>query len=385
MLILPFSRTDMLYRQYVHELGGRDALSGLLIGMTPWAGLISAFVYSFWSNYSFRQPLICSGICLTLGSFLYANALLFESLTMAMVGRFLTGLGAPCGLNVRFIADTVRKANRTAISAVLVTVSAMGMSLGPFCAVLLDFVDVDIYLPLFGEVIINGMTGPGYLMFVLWGIYLVFLTVYFQESERIGLQEIAQKSGQQYAAPSLDDTKSLDSVDTSDDTMFSGDEEDDNLEEGKESVTGLRCINEATIVCMTLKFIGKFVLEIMGCSVSLLTRHRYDWSVKNIGTLSFVNGLLVIPISTSVGYLSQHYTDITMLLWLLGVAFTGLLLLLDVTDFGNNPYEDGYSDDGYNDELFLGVGPKRYVLGMILEFCGFQASQSVVLVRSRNI
>ena len=63
-------------------------------------------------------------------------------------------------------------------------------------------------------------------------------------------------------------------------------------------------------------------------------------------------------------------------MWLLGVAITGLLLLLDVTDFVNVPEED----DGYNDGEFLAVAPWRYVTGIVLEFCGLQASQSVVLV-----
>ena len=363
-------------------MGGRDALSGLLIGMTPWAGLISAFVYSYWSNRSFREPLICSGIFLTIGSFLYANALKFDSLTMAMIGRFLTGLGAPCGLNVRFIADTVKKANRTAISAILVTVSAMGMSLGPFSAVLLDFVDIDVYFPIIGEVIINGMTGPGYLMFILWGIYLCFFLVYFKESERIGLMEIAQKFKKRhtYAAPSLETSRSIESTDTFDDTHLSGDEEE-NLEEEdvKTSIGKLRYINEATVICMMLKFLCKFIIEIMGCSVSLITRHRYDWTVKSIGTLSFVNGLLVIPISTSIGYLSQHYTDITILFWLLGVGMMGLLFLFDVTDFGADPYQEGYNND-----QFFAVHSWRYIIGIILEFCGFQASQSVILVRNGN-
>lgn len=347
--------------------------------MTPWAGLISAFVYSYWSNKSFRQPLICSGCFLTLGSFLYANALRFESLTMAMIGRFMTGLGAPCSLNVRFIADTVKKVNRTAISAILVTVSAMGMSLGPFFAVLLDFVDIDINIPVFGEFMVNGMTGPGYLMFVLWALYLVAFSLYFKESDRIGLIEIEQNFNKMrpYAAPSLESSKSIESSDTYDDTYLSGDE-DDNLEaeeDQKTSIGALRYINEATVICMLLKFIGKFILEILGCSVSLITRHRYDWTVKSIGALSFVNGLLVIPIATSVGYLSQHYTDIAMLNWLLGVGMIGLVLLLDVTDFGADPYVEGYNYDQN-----LAVHSWRYILGIILEFCGFQASQSVILV-----
>jgi hypothetical protein len=94
-----------------------------------------------------------------------------------------------------------------------------------------------------------------------------------------------------------------------------------------------------------------------------------------IGLIGLVNGLLVIPISAGVGWLSLYYTDKTLLVALLGVAFIGVILLIDFTDFN----VENSSDEYYNEGKLFAVGEKRYILGIILEFCGFQASQSIVL------
>jgi len=371
--------------KYIHALGGNDAMSGVMISMAPWAALISALAYSLWSNKSYRQPLICSGFFLVSGSLMYASALRYESIPLAMSGRFMTGLGAPCGVNIRYIADTVPIADRTAVSAIFMTVSALGMSMGPGLAVLLDFLDVEFYVPLYGQVLLNGMTGPGYLMFILWSVYLVVLILTFKEPERVGLHEMVEKdrmsklNADTKNNPHLSVVSSGSNVDYLDIDLVLSDSEDGSSE-GMEATEVaprdyLKVFNQATIVCMGLKIMGKFNLEVLNCSSSLITSHRYNWTVKNIGLLGFVNGCLVIPITMFVGFLSQYHTDQKLLLWLLGVAFIGVALLLDPTDFFVE-----YDDEGYNYQInFWSVGPKRYIAGQIIEFCGFQASQSVVL------
>jgi len=374
--------------KYIHTLGGNDAMSGLMISMAPWAALFSALFYSVWSNKSYRQPLICSGFFLVAGSLMYASALKFYSIPLAMAGRFVSGLGAPCGVNIRYIADTVPSVHRTAVSAIFMTVSALGMSMGPGMAVLLDFLDLEFYVPVYGQVVINGMTGPGYLMFILWTIYLVILILTFKDGERIGLQEMAEKEKRSttsdagtvgYAPPlSIKSSGSTSMMDSECLKVESSEEGSC----GKETAPTVaprdfrRVINQATAVCMVLKFMGKFNLEVLNCSTSLMSSHRYNWTVKNIGLLGFVNGCLVIPITMFVGFLSQYYTDQKLLLYLLGVAFLGVALLLDPTDFLYI-----YDDEGYNNQSEWSVGPNRYIAGQIIEFCGFQASQSVVMVR----
>lgn len=372
--------------KYIRALGGNDALASTLVGMAPWAALIASFSYSIWSNRSFRQPLLCSGLLLIIGSFAYATAFEFHSVWMAMVGRFLQGLGAPTVICVRHIADTVRSVDRTAISAILVTVGALGMSFGPGVAVLLDFIAVNVYIPMLGEFTVNGMTAPGYFMLFSWSLYYVALIRFFTDDERIGLIEkaynAAEEDESQYYDPPRLPLKRDQSATRS--RHFSFDRSMQQNEEHQEVVllkvepsnTTTSVMNEATIICTTLKFIGKFVLEILACSISMITMHRYDWSVKNIGTLSFVNGLLIMPISTFVGYLSQYYSDLTLLRGLLCSAITGTLLLIDFTDFFMN---DMNWQQNYNAGHFAAVGPKRYVIGIVLQFCSFQAAQSVLL------
>ena len=356
---------------YIRELGGNDALSGLLIGMAPAAALLSAFGYSLWSNKSFREPLLFAGIFLIIGSITYASALKYQSIWMAMTGRFIQGLGAPCVMNIRHIADTVNATHRTAVSAMFTTVSAVGMSLGPGLAVLLDFFDLRFNMPFFGRVIVNGSTAPGYLMAFLWCIWYIGIYNFFVDEERIGLYEKTQGTPIYKPPIEIDDHQAQLKNSLSSDGMSIYVEESRDQSIHEESAQG---VNEATLVCMSLKFIGKFVLEILGCSVSIISIHRYNWSVRQIGSLSFVNGCLIIPISTLVGYLSQHYSDKNLLRGLLCVSLMGTILLFDLSDF----VED-VNDNEYVEWQWAAVGPRRYVAGIILEFCGMQAAQSVVL------
>eukprot|EP00957_Ditylum_brightwellii_P205128 15342402-Ditylum_brightwellii.AAC.1 len=71
---------------YVNALGCSDAMSGLLIGALPWAMLISMIVYSYWTNYSFRKPILISGVLLITGNILYALAYSYKSIYMALAG-----------------------------------------------------------------------------------------------------------------------------------------------------------------------------------------------------------------------------------------------------------------------------------------------------------
>jgi len=368
--------------KYVRSLGGDDALASTLVGMVPWAALMSSFLYSLWSNKSFREPLLWSGLFLIGGSLIYAMAFEFHSVSMAMLGRFLQGLGAPTVICVRHISDTVRSADRTVISAILVTVGALGMCFGPGLAVLLDFVDSEVYIPILGSFTVNGMTAPGYLMFLFWSLYYVAIIMYFYDGERFGLLEKSEPAvtgeDDYEPPPHIDDNRSNGTV-TDQKTVEEFDhQEKENERKPSETIY----MNEATAVCIVMKFIGKFVLEILGCSISLITMHRYAWSVRNIGALSFVNGCLMMPISTLVGYLSHSYSDVILLRGLLCSALVGTLLLIDVTDFLNDESED---QQPYNEGQFGATGPKRYILGIVLQFCSYQAAQSVVLSMTSKV
>ncbi|RHY22452.1 hypothetical protein DYB32_009497 [Aphanomyces invadans] len=141
---------------------GTAALSGIIVGMTPVASMLSAVLYSWWANKSFRHPLLFSSVCLVLGNFLYAIALSYNSITMVLIGRVLNGLGGARSINRRYIADNYSREERTGASAQFVTYSALGMSAGPAMAAVLNYIPDN--WRIFGY-LITVETSPGWLMF----------------------------------------------------------------------------------------------------------------------------------------------------------------------------------------------------------------------------
>ncbi|CAM9985942.1 unnamed protein product, partial [Ectocarpus sp. 12 AP-2014] len=98
--------------EYAAALGGSPAVSGLIIGMTPIAACFSCLLYSWWTNTSFRGPLVLCSAMLIVGNFLYGLALTYDAFWMVLVGRMLIGLGGARGVNRRYIADTIPIASR---------------------------------------------------------------------------------------------------------------------------------------------------------------------------------------------------------------------------------------------------------------------------------
>ena len=143
--------------RYANALGKDDAMSGLIIGAMPWAAMISAVMYSVWTNRVYKAPLITSGILLITGNFLYATAYRYESIAMALCGRFLTGLGGPRSMNRRYIADVTPLAQRTAVNIAFGIATALGAALGPAAAIMLEGFNFQFELPLYGIVYVNGI------------------------------------------------------------------------------------------------------------------------------------------------------------------------------------------------------------------------------------
>lgn len=188
---------------YIEELGGHAALAGMLIGATPWAAMASAVLFSIWTNKNFKNPLLFSGACLCIGNLLYGLALHFKSIELVIIGRIGIGLGGPRVINRRCIADIAPMESRTAVSAMFVTLSAAGTAIGPGLAILSQKVHFVIKVPSFEDFIINGLTAPGYLMFVLWAIFTVIVKIFFREPERVGLEELKTKECSPISSPSL--------------------------------------------------------------------------------------------------------------------------------------------------------------------------------------
>jgi len=146
---------------YANALGASDALSGIMIGGAPVFALMSAVVYSFWTNKSYKTPILFAGTLMVIGNLMYANAYSFASMELCLIGRAVTGLGAPRVINRRYVADATPFSLRTVASASFAMATAVGAALGPAVAILLDQFEFEFSLPLLGPQYFNGMTGPG--------------------------------------------------------------------------------------------------------------------------------------------------------------------------------------------------------------------------------
>jgi hypothetical protein len=136
------------------------------------------------------------------------------------------------------------------------------------------------------------------------------------------------------------------------------------------------CIKNMTkpvVICMSLIFMKRIALESIVGSTSIITKNRYGWNIKNVGTLHLVNGIIVIPVSIFAGYLSTMYEDRYLSLWFLAITLVGMAFLFDPTDLVNH-----HDSETFNEANPLAVGPTRYITGSLIAFSGIEACESYV-------
>ena len=124
---------------------------------------------------------------------------------------------------------------------------------------------------------------------------------------------------------------------------------------------------------MSLIFMKRIALENIVGATSVVTKNRYGWNDKNVGTLHLVNSMIVIPVSILAGWLSQYHLNRYLALWFLAVTLFAMILLLDISDMMNSETEH------YNQGHWLAVGSERYIIGSLIAFSGIEAGESFVV------
>ena len=120
-------------------------------------------------------------------------------------------------------------------------------------------------------------------------------------------------------------------------------------------------------------FLDYFAGQSIVGSTSVITKNRYAWSIRNVGTLHLVNGLIVIPVSIFAGWLSQYHEDRYLAMWFMGITALGMLAMIDLTDL-----LDHESYGTYNYDSTFSVGPIQYIIGSLIAFSGVEACESFV-------
>ncbi|ETV65876.1 hypothetical protein H257_17516 [Aphanomyces astaci] len=291
--------------EYATLLGGTAALSGVIVGMTPVASMLSAVLYSWWANRSFRNPLLFSTVCLVLGNLLYALALSYNSISMVLVGRLLNGFGGARSINRRYIADNYSREERTGASALFVTYSALGMSAGPAMAAVLNYIPDD--LRVFGY-LVTIETSPGWLMFVVWSVYCVAIVAFFQEPNRDAREQVHMAR-----------TKSV--------VLETGTSATESTPLTTPSPPKLSSLwtNVPVVATLVIYVVLKLVLEILITSATGIVDWYFHWSSTSAGIFLAFLGLLMFPANVLVGYLSYRYVDGELILYSEVVLVVGIV------------------------------------------------------------
>ena len=314
---------------------------------------------------------------------------------------------------------------RTAASAAFGLATALGAALGPGMAIVLDHFEFEFYLPFLGTQYFNGMTGPGFFMAFNWLIYTIAIVVSFKEPKRSGLDELKERevsgdiAGSKKSPLMGKKDSTLDEVDIGGITSADKTQKDMNQVSVGESLADYldklsvdgslgdyvenlpfgepfdeyngnspasaavgnsskyccSCVGNMTtpvVICMCLIFAQRFALESIVGATSIITKNRYGWSIKNVGTLHLVNGLIVIPVSIISGYLSTFNDDRYLALCFLTISLGGMAILFDPTDL---VYQD---NDTYNSGTWLSTNSFEYIAGCLLLFSSIEASESFV-------
>jgi len=141
--------------------------------------MISALLYSYWSSYSFKKPLLCSTLLLITGNALYALAWDYNAPLFLLLGRFVTGLGGARAVNRRYIADAVSLERRTSASSMFVAISSVGMAFGPLSAAVFRETD-----EVFFGFTFNHITGMGFGMYIEF-IFILSFRAWFCHGPRM--------------------------------------------------------------------------------------------------------------------------------------------------------------------------------------------------------
>lgn len=179
LYMLIYSSCQSTNSEYLQKIETDGIYSGLMMGLTPLASILSSITLSTWSNYSYKQPMIVSVTFFIIGSFLYASAYNFKSILMIAIGRFLIGLGSGRSVNRRYLIQFIPKTFITKFSFYYVLAGGVGYACGPLCSFI--FIYLDTYDNVFDFFSFNIYTYPGWFGLIISLLMLILIFIGYSE------------------------------------------------------------------------------------------------------------------------------------------------------------------------------------------------------------
>lgn len=333
------------------SLGTDGAYGATLVGASSFTAMFAAFLYSFWyTQYSFRSALFFSSLCPLVGNLLYSYAISCQNnpMAVAMAGRLLVGFGSAEVVNRQIISTSVSFQSMTQASALFVAAGAIGMSIGPLLAGILDMTsgsdtNVDLQLPLLGGIIFNNTTNPGFLMAAFWAAEIVAIFTLFDEPDRINGGDLGETSnGTDDFAIELKAHKARGSSTAYGTTDQSARKK--NASEPKrnifvsllsgawtevKTVASLITNNPALPITLLLFAYIELVDEVLISSCSMVCRRYFNWNGSTAGFLIASLGALVLPAHFVVERASRSYDERAIMKYSIVFIFASLVAILN--------------------------------------------------------
>lgn len=172
--------------KYISSLNSNGFMSGCVIAATHCAAIIFTFIYSNWTNKSYRQPILFSCFIYFIGNLLYSLAGNFMSVGVMTMGRFFIGIGSARVVNRRYLIDHIDKDHILHYSHMYVIMTCAGNLLGPLLSVVLIISLSGVEYSFFGDWIrLNEFTWPVWICNLIWLVFTLFVILFFEERTTI--------------------------------------------------------------------------------------------------------------------------------------------------------------------------------------------------------
>lgn len=273
--------------EYSDALDMPKGYGGIISGISWLAVVAIAFVYSYWSNYNFKYPMLVTTGILLVGNILYFLAYDLNAAYMLLLGRLLIGLGGPRMIHRRYLSVYVTVKARTKWNTLYVFGTALGMSLGPFLAAQLYQVHTT-----FLGLTVNKFNCAGLVMGCIWFVFFILVSTKFQE-------------------PPEHRTSNLVS--------------DPRIEKDVYNIIPVS-------ISLWALFFPKMLQESMIISASIVGREEFDWNGKTTAIFLAIVTLVVCPIHFVIGTTSKHVEDRKFMTIALVLCLFGSFIMIDFDD-----------------------------------------------------
>lgn len=313
--------------EYSDALHMPKGYGGIISGISWLAVVAIAFVYSYWSNYNFKYPMLVTTGILSVGNILYFLAYDCNAAYMLFLGRLLIGLGGPRMIHRRYLSVFVTVKARTKWNTLYVFGTALGMSLGPFLAAQL----YQINSKLFG-LTVNRFNCAGLVMGCVWIVFFVLVSIKFKE-------------------PPEHRTSNLVS--------------DPRIEKDVYNIIPVS-------ISLWALFFPKMLQESLIISAAIVTDEEFDWNGKTTAIFLAILTLVVCPVHFVIGTTSKYVEDRKFMTIALCLCMFGSFTLIDFDDLNIVQYTIGAFllnlatnlSDGVSTSLVSKVLPPRINRGM---------------------